>query len=120
MKKVVRGGSNVRETIFEDENFDFVRTHGVGVENTPWTGLAVVTKPGSLAKKHVVEIRLNSIGSPDFNGEPVDYKYSDTYVAHGMRNEIDTLDDTAEYIGVLEDALDFAERVNVWLYKNNE
>ena len=118
MKRVIRGGTNVRETIFEDENFDFVRTHGIGMQDTPWTGLAVVTKPGSLAKKHVVEIRLNSIGNPDFNGEPVNYQYKDAYVAHGMRGEADTLDDTAEYIDVLEDALDFAYRVNNWIFDN--
>lgn len=120
MRKVIKGGTNVRETIFEDENFDFVRTHGIGRNDTPWTGLAVVTKEGTPAKKHVVEIRLNYKGDPEFDGTPVEYKYSGCQVAHGMRSQIDTLDDTAEYIEVLEDALDFAYRVNDWLFHNDE
>lgn len=92
--------------------------------DTPWYGLTVKTKEGSPAYKHVVEIRLNSMGtSPhytDFNGEPVTFQYSDAYVAHGMRSKMDTLDDTEEYIDVLEDAVDFARRVNEWLYRSPE
>ena len=119
MKKVIRGGSNVRETIFEDEYFDLVKSHGIGINNTPWSGLDVVTKEGP-ARKHVVEIRLNTKdrGTHLFDGTPVNYEYRDCYIAHGMRSVMDTLDDTREYIKVLQDAVDFAERVNQYLYDN--
>ena len=116
MKKIIKGGTNVRETIFEDEYFDFVETHGIGVNDTPWSGLAVVSK--GLAVKHVVEIRLNSKGMPEYNGDPIEYEYKDAYVTHGMRATMDTLEETEEYIEVLEDAVDFARRVNEYLYRN--
>ena len=117
MKRYIR--SNTTDlTIFEDEYFDFVKTHGIGIQDTPWTGLEVKSK--GLAKKHVVEIRLNVSRRPHFNGDPEEYRYSDCYISHGMRSVADTLDETAEYIEVLEDALDFAERVNEWLYRNNQ
>ena len=119
MRRVIKGGTNVRETIFEDENFEFTRTRGVSINDTPWEGLAVITKEGTPAKKHVIEIRLNGSNFPDFNGEPVKYTYKDAYVAHGMRTRIDTLDETAEYIEALEDALDFAYKVNDWIFHNN-
>lgn len=117
MKRWIKASSN-DGVIFEDEMFSFVRESGVGREDTPWTGLAVISK--GLAKKHVVEIRLNTKGWKEFNGpdEPVNYEYKDCEVAHGMRAKADTLDETAEYIEVLEDALDFAYRVNEWLQNN--
>ena len=105
--------ASTNSIIFEDDMFTFRKESGVGMNNTPWTGLRVDSK--GLAKKHVVEIRLNSKGWHDFDGTPVDYTYSDCYIAHGMRDRADTLDETAEYIDVLEDAYDFAMRVNEWL-----
>ena len=118
MKRLIRANSN--PVIFEDEYFQFIRKSGVGMKNTPWSGLAVVSK--GLANKHVVEIRLNtkSRGIATFDGTPVNYEYKDCYIAHGMRSVSDTLDETAEYIDVLEDALDFAARVNSWLYNNGD
>lgn len=115
MKRVIRA-SKYNDVIFEDENFEFVRTQGVGINHTPWTGLAVVSK--GLAKKHVVEIRLESRGWYDYDGTPVEFTYSGVEVAHGMRSTRDTLDETVEYIEVLEDALDFAYRVQDWLDAN--
>ena len=103
--------------IFEDEYFEFVRTEGIGINDTPWTGLGVISK--GLAKKHVVEIRLHQIGFPDYNGTPVEHQYNGVEVAHGMRSCIDTLDDTKEYIKVLQDAVEFTETINKWLLTNN-
>ena len=110
----------MNSVIFEDENFIFGQESGIGREDTPWTGLRVRTKEGSPAYKHVIEIRLNDKGWHDFNGEPVNYSYSDCYVAHGVRGTSDTLDDTKEYIETLSDAVDFAERVNDWLFHNQD
>jgi len=115
MKRLIRA-SATDDVIFSSEYFDFIREEGIGINNTPWSGLAVVSK--GLAKKHVVEIRLNTIGFPSFDGEPVVYKYRDCEIAHGMRSVKETLEDTEEYIDVLEAALDFARDVNDWLKVN--
>lgn len=114
MKRVIRAAADANPVIFEDEMFTFCKESGIGVEDTPWEGLTVKSK--GLAKKHVVEIRLNVKGNPAFDGEPVKFQYKDCYIAHGMRSASDTLDETAEYIDVLENAIDFAERVNDWIW----
>jgi len=120
MKKLIKASKGLG-TIFEDENFEFVKQRGTGMNDTLWSGLAVRTKDGSLAEKHVVRIDLETGNNPIFDGEPVEYKYySDAVVSHGMRMKKDTLKDTQEYIAVLEDAVDFAERVNAWLEENDE
>ena len=116
MRKVITCASHSRETIFEDEYFDFCIEHGIGMGDTPWTGLKVKSK--GLADKYVVEIRLDYKGYYPFNGEPIVYQYGDVQVAHGMRMKKDTLDETREYIAVLEDAVDFAERVLNWIRNN--
>ena len=90
--------------------FELVREEGIGMSNTPWKGLTV--KSYGPADKHVVEVRLVPKNHPDFNGEPVEYQYSEAEVSHGMRGVRDTLEDTYEYIGVLEEAVDFAEDIN--------
>ena len=112
MKKIIRA-SKTADTIFEDKYFALVSQSGVGINNTPYTNLEVKSK--DLASKHVVEIRLNTTQWEDFTGEPVRYTYKDCYIAHGMRSVTDTLDETAEYIEVLEDALNFADKVNAYL-----
>ncbi len=115
MKKMVKRNINAssKGVIFEDEFFSLEEISGIGINNTPWTGLAVISK--SLAKKHVVEIRLKTKGRQNFVGDPIYYTYVGCEVAHGTRPVADTLDDTAEYIKVLEDALDFAYRVNDYI-----
>lgn len=115
MKKLIKANSS-SDAIFEDEFFIFKRDSGVGMHDTPWSGLEVESR--GLAKKHAVEIRLNHSGRYAWDGNPLEFKYDSCYVAHGMRASMDTLDETREYIEVLEDALDFAERVNEWLYHN--
>lgn len=119
MERVSRSNSDV---IFETESFIFRRTHGVGVNNTPWTGLNVVSQ--GLADKYAVEIRLTTVGNPEFDGTPVNFTYLDdgTYVAYGLpcSGYSRRLSGTIEFIHVLEDAVDFAERVNHWLQENHE
>lgn len=121
MKRYIKSsiqGKNVIATS-KDDMFTLVSEDGIGIENTPWKGLSVIG--GDLAKKHVVEIRMITKGSPDFNGEPVKYEYSGAYVAHGMRNQIDTLSDTKEYIQVLQSALDFAQGMDKYIsWWNND
>lgn len=111
MKRLIRAASG--NVLFEDPYFSLVEDSGIGINNTPWEGLKVISK--GLAKKHVVEIRLHTKGSPGFNGEPVTYQYSDVEIAHGMRSTSDTLEDTEEYIEVLEDAVDFAKRIKKFI-----
>ena len=118
MKRYIKSSSY--RAIFEDENFVFSKTSGIGMNNTPWQGLEVDTKPGSIAQKHVVEVRLNFRRKGDFDGNLVIYYYTDAYVAHGSRMTQDSLKDTEEYIEVLQDAVDFAYRVNQWLHENPE
>lgn len=121
MKRYIKSsiqGKNVIATS-KDDMFTLVSEEGIGIENTPWKGLSVISS--GLAKKHVVEVRMITEGSPDFNGEPVKYKYSGAYVAHGMRNQIDTLSDTKEYIQVLQSALDFAQGMDKFIaWWNND
>ena len=115
MKRYIKSASE--QVIFEDEFFSFVRTSGRGMNNTFWRGLEVLSK--GLAKKHVVEIRLQSYGNPKFDGSPVIYDYRGVYVAQGSRSVINTLDETKEVIEVLEDAVDFAEHILDWLRDND-
>lgn len=112
MKRLVRAASG--KVLFSDPYFSLVEDSGIGINNTPWEGLYVISK--GPAEKHVVEIRLKTKGFPDFNGEPVTYQYSDVEVAHGMRSTSDTLEDTEEYIEVLEDAVAFAKKIKKYLH----
>jgi len=116
MKKVIRA-SRTSDVIFSDEYFTFMKESGIGRNDTPWEGLKV--KSGPLAEKHVIEIRLDRKPAK-FEGDPIKYGYypEGTYVAHGMRSQIDTLDDTRELADILYDAVDFAERVVAWIDQN--
>ena len=107
--------SIVDRPILSSDSFELVKASGIGTHETPWTGLKVISK--GLAKKHAVEIKLNT-GRDKwyiFDGTPIDFKYTDAYVSHGMRMKTDTLDETREYIAVLDEAVNFAERVNAYL-----
>lgn len=106
--------SSADRPILSSENFELVKKSGVGMNRTPWTGLEVVSK--GLAKKHVIKIELNTDMPPAFDGEPVEFKYTEAYVTHGMRmHGHDTLEETREFIAVLDEAVDFAERINEYL-----
>ena len=116
MKKVIRATTD-NNVIFEDPYFALRKRSGIGVNNTPYEQLEVISK--STPAKYVVEIRLDAYYS-DFNGEPVKYQYrnSPATVAHGMAMRTETLEDTIEYIDVLEDAVAFARKVNSWINAN--
>lgn len=120
MKKYIKASAYSKNVIAtsKDGMFTLISEEGVGRENTSWKGLSIIGD--DLAEKHVVEIRMITKGSPDFNGEPVKYEYSGVYVAHGMRNVMDTLKDTEEYIQVLQSALDFAKGMDKYISWWNE
>ena len=100
----------MREVIFSEGDFTLFKESGIGNKDTPWNGLVV--KSEGLAEKHVVEVRLDS-DFQSFNGEPVKYMYYNIYIAHGMRMKSDTIEETKEYIQVLQDAIEFAKKVEV-------
>ena len=95
-----------------DDNFILMLREGTTRDNTPYKKLEV--KSQGLADKHVVEIRLEE---DYFSPNP---KYSGVSIAHGMRMKTDSLSETAEYIKVLEEALDFAYRINSYIENHSE
>ena len=101
--------------ILKSKNFELIVRAGVGVEDTPWTKLEVESK--GEARKHVVSVDLDS-NFPDFNGKPVQYKYYNASVGHGMRMKQDSLDETLEYAAVLKEAVNFAKKIMKWIDKN--
>ncbi len=107
------------EVIFSEGDFTLVKDSGIGVNDTPWEGLKV--KSSDAAEKHVVEVRLSSVGNPRFDGTPVKHRYDPerTEVSHGMRMCADSFADTEEYIEVLKSALAFAKRVNDYIINND-
>lgn len=121
--------SNVRKSLKESDNdpllissngnFILVNSSGVGINDTPWNGLEVISRKN--ARKHVVEIRLDS-NFPKFEGDPVHFKYwpDSVSVTHGNRMTRDTLQDTKEYILVLQEAIDFSKMVSDFIKNNDE
>lgn len=107
------------EVIFSEGDFTLCREEGVGVNDTPWEGLKV--KSSDAAEKHVVEVRLSSVGWPQFDGTPIKHRYDPegTEISHGMRMSRDSFADTEEYISVLQAALAFAKRVNDYIINND-
>ena len=76
--------------------------------------LTIITD--GLARKHVVEVRLDYVY---FNMEGRDkQKYNNVYISHGMRMQSDTLAETQEYIEVLQQALEFAKRTEEYCREN--
>ena len=98
-----------------DGMFELVADRGVGTSNTPWSGLDVISK--GLADKHIVSITLNS-NYAKFNGEPIKFSYKGLHISHGMRSAVDTIEETLEYIEVLESAVDFANVVEEYMAEN--
>ena len=109
-----------REVIMVSPSGDFtlVKEEGIGINDTPWSGLKVISSGN--AEKHVVEIRLNTGRSPNFDGNPVQWKYVDTYIAHGMRSVCDTYPEIEEYIEVLQEAVDFGRKINHFIEQSDE
>lgn len=102
----------MRETIFSNSNFIFFKYSGIGVNDTPFESLSVASIGD--ADKYVIEVRLNT-DIQAFTGKPVQYKYHDAVVSYGLQSRQYTLDDTKNFINILQDAVEFAERINQWL-----
>ena len=98
------------------DNFILRRIQGVGANDTPYDELEV--KSIGLAEKHVVSIRLNYRGFYPYEGNPVKYEYNGVEVSHGMRMKSDTLAETAEYIKVLQEAVEVAFEVQKYCVLN--
>ena len=105
-----------REELKRFGNFVLYYVEGVGVNDTPYQELEVISE--GLAKKHVVNIELNTSGVYMFDGAPVKYAYKGVEVKHGMRMRADTLAETQEYIEVLKEALDVAFEVQKYCILN--
>ena len=95
--------------------FELYEINTVGIHNTPYHILEV--RSTGTAKKHVIEIRLIRV-NVDYNGEPVEHKFRDIYVSHGMRSESDKLAETKEYIDALTAALDAAFEIQKYCVLN--
>ncbi len=116
MKRIVASGyDSIMES--NDGLFKLVKYESTGRDNIHYTALEV--KSGELARKFVVEIRLNSTV---FQDEDFQYKYypEGTYVAHGMSMTHENLEDTEDYIYVLREAVEFARKVNAYIRKHPE
>ena len=116
MKRIIKASTN--SPLLTSKYFDLVETHGRSVYGYEWEGLKVISK--GAAEKHVVEIRLDSSNymGKDIEGDVFTYEYDNANIAHGMRSSVDTLEETEEYIKVLQEAVDFVHRIlkflNAW------
>ena len=109
--------SKIKEVIFTEGDYTFVKTCGVGMNDTPWTGLEVISD--GAAKKHVIEVRFEGyVWSNQFEGEDIKITYDRVYVSHGMRSAIDSFADTEEYIQSLTEALSVARKALAWAEEN--
>lgn len=119
IRKSLKESNNDPLLISSNGNFILVNNSGVGINDTPWNGLEVISRKN--ARKHVVEVHLDS-NSPKFEGDPVHFKYwpDSVSVTHGNRMTRDTLQDTKEYILVLQEAIDFSKMVSDFIKNNDE
>lgn len=98
-------------------NFCLCHRHGVGINDTPYEELRVTSV--RLADKYVIEIRLDADFN-DFNGKHIKNTYNDVYIAHGMRSAKESLAETKEYVEVLNEAIEFAEKIKDYIEYNDE
>lgn len=105
------------ETILQNDNFVLFKSEGIGMQDTPYTRLEVRSQ--GKAKEQVVRIEM-SANMPKFEGAPVQYKYHNAYVAYGLNIRTPSRKDIEDLIEVLQDALNFVDRVNAWLNDNPE
>lgn len=76
-------------------------------------GLSYKIKSNELAEKYVVDIRFDYKSINDF-----DYDYTKLNIFHGMRNTIESIAETKEYIDVLQEAVDFTYQVCKYIADN--
>lgn len=104
--------------ILQNDNFMLVMYEGTGIHDTSYTALKVCSR--GKADEQAVRIEMCA-NTPKFDGTPVQYKYhSDAYVSYGLNNCIPSRKDIEDLIEVLQDAINFADRVNAWLNDNPE
>lgn len=104
--------------ILQNDNFMLVMYEGTGTQDTPYAALEVRSRGKADEQAVRIEMRANM---PKFDGTPVQYKYhSDAYVSYGLNNRIPSRKDIEDLIEVLQDAINFADRVNAWLNDNPE
>lgn len=116
MKRYIKASRATSTLLTSDGgNFQLVVTEGIGINNTPWTGYEV--KSTGLAKKHVVEIRIDTKNA-DYNGQPIQLIPYYVYIAYGMRSVISRGSEIEEFISVLQEALDFKADVNTYFSIN--
>ena len=97
-------------------NFTLYFNEGVGNNDTPYQELVV--KSTGIAEKHVVGVELDPSGVYAYDGTPIKYAYKGVEVKHGMRMHRDTLQETKEYIDVLNEALEVAFEVQKYAILN--
>lgn len=105
MEKVIKTFGDFSLIYEEFENINKEKCQALSIKST------------GIAKKHVIEIRLNG-RTHTFNGDVKKYLYSGCYVAHGMRSESDKLAETKEYIDALTAALDAAFEIQKYCVLN--
>ena len=108
----------MKNVIMQNDNFMLVMYEGTGMYDTPYVRLEVRSRGKADEQAVRIEMRANM---PKFDGTPVQYRYySDAYVLYGLNNSIPSRKDIEDLIEVLQDAINFADRVNTWLNDNPE
>lgn len=115
MKRYVKCSVDTGLLTSDDGYFELVKVSSIGMNDTPFTRLFV--NSSGLAEDYVIEIRLDP-EYREFDGEEFEYLYNDVSVAHGMSMKHETLENTAEYISILQSALDFAYEIKDYLVSN--
>lgn len=108
----------MKNVIMQNDNFMFIMYEGTGMQDTPYACLEV----RSIGKADEQAVHIGMHGNmPKFDGTPVQYKYhDDACVTYGLNNRIPSRKDIEDFIEVLQDAINFADRVNAWLNDNPE
>lgn len=98
-------------TIFEDENFRFLKRSGKNIHNEDYSEYEVVTIEGSAADKQVVDIKVEkSVGLFTSSSKPGSGRI---YISVGTPMNINR--SIPQLVSVLEDAMDFARKVADYL-----
>ena len=105
-------------------NFVLTRVEGIGRNDIPYIQLQV--RSVNDGEKYVVRIDLESRwvnfdrDDPE-DKTPIRTTYTDRVtIAHGFRSTTETLEETAEYIEVMKEALDFAYKVKEYIIDTPE
>ena len=104
-------------------NFVLIKKEKIGRSDIPCESLEV--RSVNNGDKYVVRIDLDGYVNWDREDEedktPVRYQYTNKVnVAHGFRSTTESLEETAEYIEVMKEALDFAYKVKTYIEDHPE